>query len=340
MLRRSRKILVALFLVVLLALAAGFILEDIQMMPLSRHLLFKSTFLEGVTAGLLSSLVLTLLVFYAVVKPLSADSELSRFFAVGGRRKVAIFASNLVVNGGGTTALEKATRGYEGSALMEPEFKGALLIRDALDSQRVPDWLRALTSVKDRLRTLPDIFVSPTPNGVTQELETYDTLILIGSQIYNSLTKHLIRDGYFRFDEVGQGGKTIRVIRGTNRVKASVERKFRWQGRDNLPPDEPSEPAFLQKVDYLYDGRRRTIVTCAGIGIWGTFASAWYLASHWREIFDEVGDSEFGIYLYAPEEQLRHAYKAFARSQDRHAGLVVLRHTLENVLQTFYVGRE
>jgi hypothetical protein len=36
---------------------------------------------------------------------------------------------------------------------------------------------------------------------------------------------------------------------------------------------------------------------CAGIRTWGTSGAAWYLSEHWKSLYQEFGNQEFGIVL-------------------------------------------
>jgi hypothetical protein len=36
---------------------------------------------------------------------------------------------------------------------------------------------------------------------------------------------------------------------------------------------------------------------CAGIRTWGTSGAAWYLSEHWKSLYKEFGNQEFGVVL-------------------------------------------
>jgi hypothetical protein len=108
------------------------------------------------------------------------------------------------------------------------------------------------------------------------------TFVALGSSSSNEITDLVLRESNNGFLEFGQEGSTAFI-----RDKKSG-RRF-----EGFKAPIKKDYCVVLKLPSLWSAGKYFFV-CAGLGEWGTSGASWYLATKWRELQQEFGDS-FGI---------------------------------------------
>jgi hypothetical protein len=234
---------------------------------------------------------------YFVIRLLQRRGRL-RFFGIDqSTSEITIYLSRLRVKPGGTEGYVDLKRGYVGPAITAVEYQAALEIRELLYGRLILIPRRVQEFLGNRFLALkpidPRIVMSPamSEQNTLVDREIHEARVLLGSEAYNSLTKHYVTDSKaceacdFQMKEipveVGEGEKERAFL-------------FRKTAGTVRGPSRQREVAVLQRFRDHHD---RQVIVCAGLGSGGTAGCARYLADHWKTLQREVGDRVFTKWL-------------------------------------------
>lgn len=233
-----------------------------------------------------------------------------RFFDLGPHNpRLNIFVSRVEVRRGGTEGTDGLlARGYEGPALVQPEYEGAQavgrLVQDPLLEVLPNPVRRLLARYSDLLADVEvEIEVSPDDEERAREvlLDGPDAVVLLGSDVYNRLVRRAYESprSFVRL-VVEEGDAAGEPFRASNDDHAeptfAVEVE---QGRWDVIPargrnEGPRDIGTVQRIT-LKSGRR--LVMCAGISATATYRSCRYLMEKWQELHEDYGDKDFLVVL-------------------------------------------
>lgn len=108
------------------------------------------------------------------------------------------------------------------------------------------------------------------------------TFVALGSSSSNDITDLILHEANNTFLEFGQEDGTF-LIR---------DKKTNNKFKGFQPPMNNDIGIVLKIPNQRFPGH--FLFVCAGLGEWGTSGASWYLATKWRELQKEFGDS-FGI---------------------------------------------
>ena len=215
---------------------------------------------------------------------------------------ICIYLSRLAVKPGGTTSLESTKSGYSGLAIVKPEYDGALLIQEQLQSKilaflpkTLQEWLGQSSAILKILNVSIKISPSlPLQNGIFS-----NNLLILGTGVYNSLAQYYLKDflphhrnRYFFYEKNSEGERVIGI-----RQKGLEDTLIKGRSYGN-------EIAFIQRIndDFTQKDFEITVFICAGLGSSATYGSVRYLAENWRDLQRKFKDKEFGICLSFPNQ--------------------------------------
>jgi hypothetical protein len=247
------------------------------------------------TLGHLITFLLVSLLGYAVYLYKYAEERkmLLKFFGITNESlNENIYLSCMQIKAGGTTGCEEITVGYQGPSTSKLEFDAGILVQNLLKGITIPflskDTQDRLSEKNITLYPLfPEIKISPE----YRKPITFENSILIGSPIYNSVSKYYIecQEHYFYFAK--ENG---------NRVIKAVENGF-----DYVIHPGRAEGRELGIIERYNDKEHGSVVfICAGIDASATFGCARYLVQHWKSLYKKYGTKKFGICLVF-EDQVR-----------------------------------
>jgi hypothetical protein len=247
--------------------------------------------LENVVANVYANLIVASLLAALAIPIFFIDRQkLFRFFGISSRNPtIRIYLSRLEIKPGGTSGIEPISEGYRGPGIARVEYDAALTLQRQLASRvaglvprGVKAWVQLRRPVLFRLE--PRIAVSP-PRG---EGLAQENMIVLGSSIYNSVSKSYLEhtSSHFLFETEG-GHRVVRVRRpGTPDITL---RRVAANGSDR------QEIGTIQRFND--HDHSRTVFICAGTGSTATAGSAEYLAAQWPALFRDHRNEEFALYL-------------------------------------------
>ncbi|MFC4068435.1 hypothetical protein [Actinoplanes subglobosus] len=226
----------------------------------------------------------------------SNKRRLLMLFGVNGRSaSINIYLSRLIVKAGAIETVEPVTKGYEGPVIFRLEHMGAQGIADLFRSKflaktpaRLREWLSHRSPELSEVRVLIDTSPESMDN-----LDT-STMVMIGSGVYNSLTKYYLDDhpdSFFRFEKQPDGNRAVQVRRGPRKHQL-----LRGRGRDA----EDRELAIVQRLVDRETGR--TAIVCAGMSTSSSYGAARYLVQDWQRLAKRSMGGEFGVVLSFPHQ--------------------------------------
>lgn len=250
--------------------------------------------LKNVAANLVTAFILAVLglITFGVVYIIERE-RLLRFFGITNRLpELRIYVSRLEIKPAGTEGFMPISVGYTGPSISKIEYEAALLVRSLVRSRSlalIPRTLRDWLGQQNvSIRELdPSIDISPR----SIEEVASDNLIVLGSPVYNNVSKHYFEKSSCRF------------IYGKD---ASGERgfKLRMSGIEDTPIQGRSAGRELAVLQRFNDPRHgNSVFVCAGLGGEATYGSVRYLVDNWKTLHRKYGEREFAICLAFPGQQ-------------------------------------
>lgn len=251
-------------------------------------------FVRDVAVNLLSQLIGWLILSIIVVTALlilrrSKRQKLLRFFGISNTKpQLKIYTSHLQVQKDGTVGFDELTSGYEGPALSRLEYKAALLTRDLFQGRLLEDLPGSIRAwLASRFVAFRDMDVGIDVSPLKEAEIDYDgNLIVIGSNVYNLLTKHYQDIGLASFQNIRleDGERAFVITRGDLKDE---DKKLKREGN--------TEYGVVERFKDNQHGI--TVVICAGQSASSSFGSARYLVEHWKELDSKYHDMDFSVFL-------------------------------------------
>lgn len=244
---------------------------------------------SDITAAIIITLfgILSIFFFYILDR-----QRMLKFFGINNNNpRITIFVSRLEIIPGGTTGFEPLTQGYFGPGIIRVEYKGGLLVREALRSRllaRLPQGFQEWLSTRSIALTDVEPTIDVSPKG-SDEFPN-DNLILLGTGIYNLGSKIYLGHPSSCF-EYSKNEKGDRVFKLRTRGMEGVEIPGRSAGR---------ELGIIQRINDHNCGR--TIFICAGLGASASYGCVRFLMENWKTLQRNHKDNEFGICLAFSEQ--------------------------------------
>ncbi|MEU4159800.1 hypothetical protein [Actinoplanes sp. NPDC026670] len=212
-----------------------------------------------------------------------------RFFGITRRqRNLHILCSFLRIGSGGASGTERLRVGFTGPAIIRSEYLGAHLLRVTLEN--APRRSR-VANVLNRFRPLTiDIDAASQALEATRGGE--GTLVLMGSRVYNSLTRKYFDDNdrsFFQWVRSANGERTLQPRRGQDQ-NLPVRRA-------PLADEDPSSVRSTQLavLERLWDSEHeRYVFLLVGVGALATTGAAKYLAENWRMLDRKIRKGRLG----------------------------------------------
>lgn len=254
--------------------------------------MFESV-IANVIANLITAFILAVLgVSTYIILFITERQQLLRFLGITNKLpRLRVYLSRMEIKPGGTVGFEPLTYGYAGPSISKIEYEGALLVRNLVSSRplailpkRIRGWL---SQQYVTLITIdPTIDVSPQ----TMDEVSFDNLVLLGSNVYNLVSKHYLEHPScnFYFVKNEQGERVIKIREGGLK---DVQIPGRSSGR---------ELAIVQRINDMEHGN--TVFICAGLGSSATYGSVRYLVENWKELQRKYKQNEFAICLAFPQQ--------------------------------------
>jgi hypothetical protein len=296
--------------------------------------------LVGLVSEILGALVLGSIVVVGYLRfRRGKRQQLEAFFGLEGGREgsVHIFLSNIYVQAGGTVGVTHIDDGFTGSALTEGEYISALELADEIEEGPFRGLSRLLRGFfSDKRFESPSIceismappgtgersdfsragFPSPSGEGKWSSVDLSgseaalfrgaQTVILIGSPVYNSLTDYVTRHPvgvektHFRFfRHVPGNASTSRGITflqsGNPPGKPHERRQLSDDERAGVSGERPHFEEFFV-IERLrgrrQGGRPLTVFVCAGTGTAATVWAVWKLCT-WKDLRKDFENEPF-----------------------------------------------
>ena len=213
--------------------------------------------------------------------------RLHHFFGISKARSLVVYLASLVIEPDTVKDRFGVIRGHSGIAIPSYEFQAIPKISSLFSStplDLVPELFSGLVDAL-WLAKQPPLEFLPSPQKENDLIFT--NAICVGGSKFNSATDYYLRTGKAYFSLSKDAGKwEIRVRRGSRTGELIYEPRS-W------------DIGFVQKI---YDvDHQSTVFITAGLGVNATRAAVIYLADKWEELYDQYGDSEFGIAFRCPD---------------------------------------
>jgi hypothetical protein len=254
---------------------------------------YREIFTHILSEALWVALIFLVFVWPRLVIFAEERERLLQFFGIDAQQpKITIYLSNLHIKAGGAEGLETTTRGHTGEAISKVEYDAAMAMGAKLRGVAgiLPEWLHALAShlsfaflpVRISVELSPRDQDWPRTRSMieTGRYETSGTLVILGSPIYNSISKYFI-------EEVLRKRADYRRYIGFDRETTAERRRYlevvyKGPPENHVPQPHGPDDHVGAMMRFKHDGR--IVFLCAGIEDWSTAASAGYALTHWKEI--------------------------------------------------------
>ena len=244
----------------------------------------------GVAANFITSLFWSMLILIGLLLVYYRERKtLLRFFGVTNELpKVYIYMSCLTLGDSAAKGFEQTKKGYTGSAIVPTENKAAIDLVNILRTRYyavLPSGLRNWISSQQLtfLSLNPQVEVSPHSPDLC---EPNANLILIGSGVYNVVSKHYLEEN----------PGCLSFVTKLDKTRAVSVKKESFVGELRGRPD-----AELGVIIRRERGTTKgTVIICAGWGTASTQGTVGYLLSHWEELQRYYGDAPFEVGLSFP----------------------------------------
>jgi hypothetical protein len=252
---------------------------------------------EDLLTGIISAYIVSLLaVAYWAAWLTPTRRRRQQFFGLSRRqRSLHIRCSFLRIQSGGAHGNEVLRVGYTGPAIIRSEYLGAQALKGSLERVRRGN---GTGIAMDRFRGV-SIDIDASSHVVEATKGGEGTLVLMGSRIYNGLTKKYFDDNPATLFEWARAKNRERTLTPRNRPDKNLP--FR------RPPRVGEDPTTIQcsqlaAIERHWDAEHaRWVFLLVGVGALATTGAAKYLAENWRLIERKIRkhelEAEFGLLL-------------------------------------------
>jgi hypothetical protein len=258
-------------------------------LPLSRN--EEAYILEAIVAGIISAYVVsTIALAYQRAWFTPDRRRRARFFGLGSsRRALWIRCSSLNILPGGAQGTETLRIGFTGPAIIRSEYLGAQSLRSSIELATSGT---GKTLNMDLLHRLT-ISIDASP-GAFDENADYNSgpLILLGSRVYNRLTKKYFDDGdktFFTWTRAPNGERTFARRNGVDNDIPYRERAAVGEAPETVITSQ------LAVIERIWDNEnKRWVFLIVGVGALATSGAAKYLAENWRLLESRIRKGKIG----------------------------------------------
>jgi hypothetical protein len=290
------------------------------------HVADRKNIIEGFLVNFIWTIFVLLVAYSGGLYPYFKERRrLFKFFGIHNETpNVSIFVSNMFIKPSGTLALERTTNGYTGRSISLLEYDVALALQAELSQkpiigipgklqdaigQQVFDIKKTRVTVSVSPRWLPDQHEIPqmvaegdydehwkkTRDRMESLVHQDDTVVIIGSSIYNSLSKWYL-DNFFPQKDSGYDSRFWFGKKDDTRLMYWMQPPHGIQPShepQELRPntDGTREPGLILKFKH----GQKTVLVCAGISGWATASTALFLLDYWHVLSETIEEQSFGI---------------------------------------------
>ena len=231
------------------------------------------------------------------------------FFGIAAREApdIRIHISNLWINHGGTTANVLITKGFQGSAISEGEFRSGLWLSRMLSARTVARLVGAVGAQLGADNVMNPVAASvaacPPPGGRAEAIEMLELpgcTVLIGGPMYNSMVHALMDRAGIKGSQVWMGRGITPGTTGNfgfyapSLISGTSEIEVFSPGERHVGSSITYDTYYLLEKITGFGPNNSTIFVCAGTCNASTAAAVEELGK-WRHFRSEFGDGPFAL---------------------------------------------
>lgn len=256
---------------------------------------------------------LATVVFFAILALLMTARWWRRsrrsFFGITTRElsEIRIHVGNFWINHGGTTANVPISKGFQGPAIAEGEFKSGLWLSGKLAARPVARLVGAVGAQFGADSVLNPVAASvsacPPPGRQAEAVEMLEMpgcCVLIGGPMYNSMVHALMDRAGIKASRawmeraIEPAIKGVFGIRAPSLIAGSLEIEVFTPGERHIGGSVAYDTYYLVEKITNFGPKNSTIFICAGLSNAATAAAVEELGN-WRRLRSEFGDSPFSL---------------------------------------------